>query len=111
MDSKKDSSINYMLHVIPAMKAAAYACGYALTTHGSMMRDIDLVAIPWTDTAKSPRELIRELSSACGGFVPVNGKIYHHPHKRISVAMFVTGSIMAIDLSIILRSVDKVEDF
>jgi hypothetical protein len=35
--------------------------GYALTVHGSMMRDLDLVAIPWTAEAVDEKTLIDEL--------------------------------------------------
>ncbi len=32
---------------LPAMRQAAKDCGYALAVHGSMRRDLDLVAVPW----------------------------------------------------------------
>ena len=31
--------------------------GYAVTLHGSLLRDADMVAIPWTDKAVDPNEL------------------------------------------------------
>lgn len=37
----------------------AWRHGYALALHGSMRRDLDLVAIPWTDDADDPEKLIR----------------------------------------------------
>lgn len=36
----------------------AWRLGYALALHGSMARDLDLVAIPWTEDAESPEKLI-----------------------------------------------------
>lgn len=36
----------------------AWRHGYALALHGSMARDLDLVAIPWTEDADSPDKLI-----------------------------------------------------
>lgn len=35
--------------LIPALRYVAESYGYALATHGSQRRDIDLVAIPWRE--------------------------------------------------------------
>ena len=35
--------------------------GYALTVHGSMARDLDLVAIPWTEEASDEKTLVDAL--------------------------------------------------
>lgn len=57
----------------PANNAPFFAClyaglcdiarqhGYALAVHGTMARDFDLVAIPWTDAAVSDKELVAAL--------------------------------------------------
>lgn len=37
--------------------------GYALAIHGSLSRDFDLIAIPWTDEAGSPEDVINEMTS------------------------------------------------
>lgn len=44
-----------------AMAKTCRIYGYALTCHGSMVRDLDLVAIPWTDEAVDEKTLIDEL--------------------------------------------------
>lgn len=31
----------------------ARGCGYAIGLHGSMKRDVDLIAVPWTDEARA----------------------------------------------------------
>lgn len=36
--------------LIAALRHVAYRFGYALTVHGSLGMDIDLVAVPWRDT-------------------------------------------------------------
>lgn len=43
--------------VIDPLRACARELGYAITVHGSLARDIDLVAIPWTWTAAPAKEL------------------------------------------------------
>ena len=40
------------------LERVAWRHGYALALHGSMARDLDLVAIPWTDDADDPEKLI-----------------------------------------------------
>jgi len=39
----------------------AHSHGYALTVHGSLRRDIDVVAVPWTNEAISPDELAEKI--------------------------------------------------
>jgi hypothetical protein len=45
-----DSHAKYELLIEP-LRAVARSLGYALTVHGSLVRDIDLVAVPWTSDA------------------------------------------------------------
>jgi len=47
----------------------ARAHGYALAIHGSVVTDLDLIAVPWTDEAVTPQELKDALMNhigACG---------------------------------------------
>lgn len=53
----------------PGLCDIARARGYALTIHGTVTTDLDLVAIPWTDAAISAEELKNALMDhigACG---------------------------------------------
>lgn len=43
--------------LIPFLRETARTHGYALAVHGSLSRDIDLVAIPWTTDAVSSWDL------------------------------------------------------
>jgi hypothetical protein len=54
------------LYTILASKSKEY--GYALALHGSMQRDLDVIAIPWIENASDPIELIRALEKVSGGF-------------------------------------------
>ena len=47
------------------MRHAARELGYALTTHGTMRFDIDIVCIPWVENARPAGELIPILREAC----------------------------------------------
>lgn len=66
------------------LKKVAQSAGYTLTEHGSMKRDIDLVAVPWVAEAVEPARLIGLFLSASGGFVTT---IDCKPHGRIGVIM------------------------
>lgn len=43
----------------PGLCDVARKHGYALTIHGSLVTDMDLVAIPWTDAAVPAEELMQ----------------------------------------------------
>lgn len=47
--------------LLPALREVARSCGYAIAVHGSLARDIDLVAIPWRDMEMSPEHLVGDL--------------------------------------------------
>ena len=47
---------------LPAIRNAARGCGYAIAEHGSRQRDLDIVAIPWTDRAADAATLVREVA-------------------------------------------------
>jgi hypothetical protein len=51
----------YLAGIYPALKEKAYECGYALAIHGSCVRDLDVIAVPWVDSAKTPVELVTNL--------------------------------------------------
>ena len=42
-------------------RRAALDCGWALGLHGSLSSDMDIMAMPWTDDAKSVDEMIEAL--------------------------------------------------
>ena len=41
------------------LRKAAMDCGWALGLHGSLSNDMDIMAMPWTEDAKSEEEMIR----------------------------------------------------
>lgn len=50
-----------------ALKVIARKYGYNLVLHGSMNRDLDLVAIPWQEQIGSHDEMIEEFIHELGG--------------------------------------------
>lgn len=53
--------------LLPDIMEAGRECGYAIAVHGSMARDLDLIAVPWVEEAKSAEALIMRLLSVTGG--------------------------------------------
>lgn len=53
--------------ILPALRTVARECGYAIGLHGSMQRDLDLIAVPWTDDHSDRDALAHALmKAACG---------------------------------------------
>jgi hypothetical protein len=47
--------------LLELMRPIAREHGYALAVHGSQVRDLDLVVVPWVNDPKAPQELVDEL--------------------------------------------------
>jgi hypothetical protein len=47
--------------LIPVLREKARANGYAIGVHGSLERDIDLIAVPWAEPATDSDYLASEL--------------------------------------------------
>ena len=86
-----------------SMKRAAMERWYTLEIHGSMHRDMDLIAVAWIEEASPMEELIESIDECLWKTVFKESKwgtLTKRPHGRISIAL----SIMwdwYIDLSII----------
>lgn len=48
-------------------RAVARECGYALAVHGSQMRDLDLIAVPWVAEAEPAEVLAERIRAAVKG--------------------------------------------
>lgn len=81
---------------------AAREVGYAVAVHGSLKRDFDLIAAPWTEDAKPPEALISALCSALDA--RQIGEVEQKPHGRIAVILCPDGWFKHIDLSIMPRA-------
>lgn len=92
--------------ILPAMRLAAQDAGYAITVHGSLNRDIDVVAVPWREHQVADAErLVDLLAGAIGGITGRCNKSSEwteKPHGRRAKTLLVwCGQNTAdIDLSI-----------
>lgn len=88
---------------LPRLIEVARQHGYALCVHGSLVRDLDLVAVPWTDEAGAPEDLVASVAEACGGVFVNNGeRPAQKPHGRLAWSIH-TGAEMYLDLSVMPR--------
>ncbi len=98
--------------ILPPMRRAAKDAGYALAVHGSLNRDIDLVAVPWTDSAWTPDALADALCGAARGAVGRCNRFKEEwtikPHGRVARTLlaWVGENTASIDLSVMPRLVD-----
>lgn len=102
--------------ILPPMRRSAKDVGYAITVHGSLNRDIDMVAIPWAEHGVAdPDALVRRLVGAICG---VTGRCYardewtEKPHGRRAKTLMVwcgenTGML---DLSVMPATPSKDHD-
>lgn len=86
--------------------------GYAVAIHGTMQRDLDLLAVPWVEDAVDPNELVKAVAEMVGGFVvgdsvTETGYILENPtkqpHGRLSWNICWGGKAL-IDLSVMPKT-------
>lgn len=62
-----DEMHEFYLSRLPAIREAARECGYAIGLHGSTLRDLDLIAVPWIKDAETKDALAGAIHrAACG---------------------------------------------
>lgn len=103
--------------LIGPLRDRARELGYAIGVHGTLKRDIDLVACPWTTEAVDARTLAEALQAVASEIngrasmgwradqppeFSLNGCPGHKPHGRLCWT-FVLGGGPYIDLSVMPR--------
>lgn len=87
---------------LATLREAARELGYALALHGSMQRDLDLIAVPWVEEAAEPEALVAAIAKITGGFEIPGENPGLKPHGRIGYSLHLGGGPY-IDLSIMPR--------
>lgn len=92
------------------VREAARRLGYAVTTHGTITRDIDLVAVPWVEGAEDSETLaaaVFSVAEAVAGpafLAPNTPAPTLKPHGRLAWAIYVGKSGRTyLDLSVTPR--------
>lgn len=73
-------------HAIAVARNIGRKAGYAVAVHGTQLRDVDLLAVPWTaDTAYTPQMLADDIAKALPGVV--KGPWEKKPHGRVAIVI------------------------
>lgn len=109
----------FYLSMYPALCDIARGHGYALTAHGTVSCDFDLVAVPWTSRPSHPDKMVAEMLArihAClspASTEEENGVMRivweSKPHGRQALNLY-TGHGTKIDLSVMPRGVQLVPE-
>ena len=95
----------FALAIVPGLVRVAREHGYALAVHGSLARDFDFIACPWTDDAVEADALVEALRAHVGGIVS-GGSPHSRPHGRLGWAMHISPEVY-IDLSVMPKSAGR----
>ena len=102
------SRMTFYAALYPKLRQVARKHGYALTLHGSLTKDLDVVAVPWVEGATDPLVLVRALTEIAHGLVQ-NGAGITCPHGRHAWTIFLGSTGGYIDLSVMPRIFDVKE--
>lgn len=100
--------------IYPMLTQIAKDHGYALCVHGSLHRDLDLVAVPWVEHASEAMDLIKAIKESVSAVfhheefdhLEPDGKPTKKPHRRIAYSLHLTNHGMYggyLDISVILK--------
>lgn len=100
---------------IPELRLAARGCGYALAIHGSLARDIDIIAIPWEQQADDPELLFERLLGVLAGKfgrAARSGDWVDKAHGRRAAMIYLPGMCPEIDFSVMprMKNADKKDE-
>lgn len=103
--------------LILLVREVAHSRGYAIGVHGSMERDLDLIAVPWTEGAEMEISLLDSIQEAIGEAI---GECYRSigseakPHGRVAWFLHFQNAVVTpmgafpfIDISVMPRVVSE----
>lgn len=88
------------------LERVAWRHGYALAVHGSLARDMDLIAVPWTADAEDAAVLVEAVRQFVVGEGDVDlriGEATLKPHGRLAYVIPIGYGRQYLDLSIMPR--------
>lgn len=100
------SAMEHFIDKIDVLRCCARNHGYALAVHGSLVRDIDLLAVPWVPDAKPPQTLKKAMFKLMlalngGKGVMASARGIRKPHGRRAYVIHFGETY--IDLSVMPR--------
>ncbi len=119
MEKFTDNRAATFAWMVPHLTGIAREYGYAIGLHGSMARDLDLIAVPWTREAAPAEALVEALRDAVGGSIRNDPQTEANqyaldtrnpgekPHGRRAWSIRFAGQRFYIDLSVMPRIEEK----
>lgn len=89
--------------LLPGLRLVAWQAGYSLGVHGTMRRDLDLIAAPWIEHAAPAEVLIEQLAGEA--HASAVGPPSVKPHGRRAWSLHLTRHWhLYLDVSVLPRS-------
>ena len=88
---------------IHELQAIAKSCGYAIALHGSMTKDMDVIAVPWTKRALRAQTMVRRMCEAMDLSFDHESNPSKRPHGRRAWSLVFDNGCGYIDLSVMPR--------
>lgn len=95
----------YFAIIYPMLREVAIDFGYALSVHGSMLKDLDLIAVPWIEKPKDHIDMLIKMADVLNVRFP-HGRFHWEceeslrPHGRKAYAIVPGTETGYIDISI-----------
>ena len=100
---KPNNAPTYMC-LYPGLATIARENGYALAVHGSLARDMDLIAVPWVEAPESPEKVISDIEATFA--IKRIGGLTNAHHGRMVQTIGIKFGECFIDLSFMPISVN-----
>ncbi len=92
------------------LRNAALDCGWALALHGSLNKDMDIMAMPWVEDARPVDEMIQALKNCfTDNMFGVKPPTTDRPHGRIIYTINIWSDFY-LDISIIKSPIELPND-
>ena len=93
--------------MVPMLEIEAFKHGYAIGLHGSMQRDLDIIAFPWIEESSSCLDLLNGVICTVGGTLV--GRPFPKSHNRIGFCIGLSNNRIKsyIDFSVFLKLGDN----
>lgn len=89
--------------LIPHLTRICQEQGYGMGVHGSMNRDLDIIACPWEDNASAAEVLVKAILDGVGGYFKPGEKLpFVRAHGRLGWPIYLHRDFY-IDLSVMPR--------
>lgn len=75
LEKLKDNNATFWIFQLPEIRRVASECGWAIGIHGSVVHDLDLMAMPWITEHTTADELAQRITD-------LNRENYRRPYEK-----------------------------